>query len=703
MVANFYLKFGAFKKGRIGGQVTTIFTIFMVVMIFFIAITVNIGELSLRRLRQVNAADTAALSLANQLGSWGNFLSDRYLGGGLQKEKTGLNLFGGIVVGALLCWVGRVDVATMVLAGAGVVMNEINTRSASKRLSVFLKSLAKNKPRSFVEIGLSGAMSSLVSDPGEITDTHDFDEDGDTTNQINRFQYFSGMRQHQIILDEQAAGGGVFTEADAQELKFRLAAFSNQALFNDGRNGYPQIKWLNIYESDPAKQWVVLYEGIDDCLYDAYEEELRAILRDLDGNDGAKLPDRTHLFYSTTFGASDSINGPADYRIRGDTWGDPFWVILHNTIHPRLHKYWYLGDNFTAIGNITETDPDLYDDELNRLLFQEPPSDSIDRVVFWLRSDQEMMQWIDGFWDPDQGKWIDGFISLSDPEVVQTQEAWNNYLFDTNGIYDNLGRIENHLWDWAWNYWLNSIYVDLWTIQKSRLPTGPGDPDYLKKKYEYAICESYMQKINMMLSKLDAIRGTINTLRGYLWSIHGKISGLGVADNHTIYGWKDSSGWHIVRADVPRIYQVDPNTGVEDSVGTFKVPEFSYSSHKHLFTKTYRTRLINYDGRVELKVKRYDQTNPLLNFRVNSQPFWRLNLNQSVPADEQTSLSTENALITKLNQRCPSGYTPFSQLGIVDPGDGRTLESILDELLEKYGMERISKASYSYNYLANVL
>jgi len=70
-----------FRSGR-KAQVATVITLIIAIMFLFFAITVNLGRLAEKRTKYSNAADSAVLNFASQVGSYSHYLSETYLDGG---------------------------------------------------------------------------------------------------------------------------------------------------------------------------------------------------------------------------------------------------------------------------------------------------------------------------------------------------------------------------------------------------------------------------------------------------------------------------------------------------------------------------------------------------------------------------------------------------------------------------------------------
>lgn len=77
----YFIFWQKFKKGKITGQIATLFTLFIAVVILFTVITISIGILSNKKATVDIAADIGTLSMAAQLGSQARYLSETALDG----------------------------------------------------------------------------------------------------------------------------------------------------------------------------------------------------------------------------------------------------------------------------------------------------------------------------------------------------------------------------------------------------------------------------------------------------------------------------------------------------------------------------------------------------------------------------------------------------------------------------------------------
>jgi len=160
-----------------GGQIATLITLILAVLILLSAVLMNIGEFAQKKLRVSQAADSAALSLANNLGSYARFLSHKYLNDGRRKCKRNWGLIVGIVLTivfiAFQWWVPAILSSLAVAIQLGLIEPAI--------ADAYNRQLNKLQPQDrFREEAILTGLLQAVDDPVMVPDEYDLDEDGET-------------------------------------------------------------------------------------------------------------------------------------------------------------------------------------------------------------------------------------------------------------------------------------------------------------------------------------------------------------------------------------------------------------------------------------------------------------------------------------------------------------------------------------------
>jgi hypothetical protein len=213
--AGLYIWWDYFRKGEQSGQVATIITLAIAVIFLFVAVTINIGRVAQKKTITSNAADGAAMQLASFIGSYANTLSLTYLRGRTRRSERDWsplwNLVAAIVVTALT-WGGGFWSWGTLAQGAAWASYGYNTIEAPTRMEGQMQRMLSrlSMQDQFTEQSIQYALMNSIDDSAMVPDARDYDEDGDTTDEISRFSQWYAMRLENLVRQaENAAGNGL--------------------------------------------------------------------------------------------------------------------------------------------------------------------------------------------------------------------------------------------------------------------------------------------------------------------------------------------------------------------------------------------------------------------------------------------------------------------------------------------------------------
>jgi predicted nucleic acid-binding Zn-ribbon protein len=205
-----YTRWFYFRRGKVGGQVATMITLAIAVIFLFIAVTLNISKVAEKKTMTANAADGAAVKLASYLGSWGNHLSWRFFknGGSYKEGKKNWGPAWSLLTLAVTWGSAGVGLSAAAYGYKALIEPELIRVNMQKE---FNKLLPED---SIVEQAIHYAFLNSVNDPVRVADVHDYDQDGDETDEISRFDKYYFERVKMLAEDAEELRAAKITRVD---------------------------------------------------------------------------------------------------------------------------------------------------------------------------------------------------------------------------------------------------------------------------------------------------------------------------------------------------------------------------------------------------------------------------------------------------------------------------------------------------------
>jgi hypothetical protein len=177
-----------FKHHRRSGQAALVMLLVFALGLIFFAITLNWGRIANTKTQTTIAANTAASAMASNVASYGEQGIQTTLGGRARycKATSIITAIATLIIAIVVCivsWgaatplVAAVLIASIVLAAANLAIQVLVIQPGINGLWNKLQSKMATEDR-FIEAGVTTAMQSAVSDPGQIPDFFDADTDG---------------------------------------------------------------------------------------------------------------------------------------------------------------------------------------------------------------------------------------------------------------------------------------------------------------------------------------------------------------------------------------------------------------------------------------------------------------------------------------------------------------------------------------------
>lgn len=564
-MSGIFCEYQRFKKTKVGGQIATLFVLFIVIVFLLMNITLNIGILAQKRTNLTMAADSGALGLASNLSSRGRYLSHNFLNDGIYVMRKSLaGWIAALVFLFTLLGKGSIQEALInaIIAGLGTVLREWY------EIYLMFQNVAKEvkkmgQKQQMAEGGIFPALIKAADDKEKVQDIHDFDEDGDTTDKINRFMFYYRTRTRQLAIQ---------TEDEGRE---RLALIDNlkgPEGFGASTSIYPPL-----YDGQVTllRFWVNLLDN-----------NLIPLLRDLEADPYNLDPDETKLHFSFF---EDGENWPVldtnGDGIIDDAEKEQAESILRSSPNDSVDvmrwNLWYAG--IERIG-----------DQLSN----SPTSDIYEGVT--QAGDYSIVYWIE--------KTI---LGLDSETLARTVDTWINVLYSEDGEKGYYRVFKG---------WLDEVIGN--AVERTGWENALWDAKTFleEKRTEEGLSAEAINWIDNMIFKIythgySAYKGLYRVFNIYLPSLCDKIEQFAKAfpyeePRYTAnYIWKDKGSWHIVSVAIATANVVDATA---EGYPLFKIPQFASDMDFQPLDEGlyYELFLKNREGDACVWVWRYDDAHP---------------------------------------------------------------------------------------------
>lgn len=191
------LLFQKLKHGEVSGQIVVIMVLLLAVLVVFIAVIINLGQIAQAKTVVSIAADMGVLTMASGASSFANSLWHTALDEESDDEVCKLSgIFGDIIsvildiVGILLAPVTgglslALTIAGLALQGYALSQNAANRAEIQARFNKM--ALEQTEQQRFAALAMQSALAMAVTDPVMVTDTHDLDMDGVVSDKVGRY------------------------------------------------------------------------------------------------------------------------------------------------------------------------------------------------------------------------------------------------------------------------------------------------------------------------------------------------------------------------------------------------------------------------------------------------------------------------------------------------------------------------------------
>jgi len=626
-------KFYRFKARH--AQITTLFIVMLGVLLFLMTVLIDLNQVVMNKTSMAMGVDSAAATLGSMLTSQAKSLSDQAAQGALHNKKSGgffsgwLGEFVGyvvivvLVVITILSW-GTLSPYTMAAIGAVIGamawgISEIYRRQAvMESYSDYLQMLNSTKD-TYRESTLLSVIAGIVNDPVKVADIHDINRNGNTTEWVGRFYNHYEERLRLLVVGQ----------GDIEDLETMVSDILNTSgtLFSGSDN------LLDLRDFVKGDLWE-LFSDIDTPDYNASGLSLAIA--------AAEAKD-----YSVQERVTELANDPG-YEV------DSAWVGGHP--HAEDNDDLPLGSSWN-------------DETLCQLSL----------AIYAIYYSGE------GGFDSFKAC-VDEFVSLSASEIVYLINSGSGEIFlsEIDDLCDNLEDLEEEINKWINLLGLKQVEIDsdvevleveIDTVKAKILELE--ESDSLKKDALEALL-STLKSVRDYLEELEAdiqpakkslddykskisirrldLKSQASAIRNYETPIAGKVG-------KAVYAWKDTRGWHVVKAYVgselivPSIRIHKDKDWNKTTVETFIEPYYSSGEQKTL-----------------IQARRFDEpaSTPWWNFYPSgrySQEQW-----ESLTADFEEKFANESGFVV----------------------EGESLYSKVDDFMESYGLKAQAKSSTNY-------
>jgi len=581
------------RSGSIRGQVATMLVFFMVVILVFIMVTANVGDMSLKTTSLANAVDSAGLTLASQLGTRSRVLWNALGNDTKYCKKRGLLAFIGSIlfgplggaIGGLIdgsgFWEGftmgfeiSLSLAGAILAGAplggiGMIVFAVidisaeiyNYHRKDSDMCDAMKEIARNLSQldtaaQFRESAYLRVLSQVVDNPNMLHDTSDIDNDG------NREELVSEFEQQWFDRTQQLA-------QDAAEIKFQVMNFINGPLVHYA--GYFQQQ---IAAGGPLSR--AEFTGVDGILVQVARAVEESGQEDLNywrpgeperycapGELSDWCEDRpTHDPLDRLTATFTSIIAVRDELVQTIEGGD-----LN-----RLAEQW---DEWIGVFYFEPGDLLNFEGDEGAALTEDPPEDGAEVGGFYYELDSLINCGSDSMYVCDEDyvdmlEWIDDLIH--DREQLRTCHTWEEV--DIWGWAPNPNPPPPRIWtviDTEWQC-IGDAFVDDTVCNDPCMIYGgfegivgtvddvlDDNPDEFREAIIALIdIINHMNDFRMEIAGPDGNGGVYGALRRASDALAASETDFAYGD-HIRYEWEDSQGVHSVEVDVdfpmPYVYE----------------------------------------------------------------------------------------------------------------------------------------------------
>lgn len=531
--------------------------VFMVIVFMMAMVTVNLGKVALWKTATANAADTAALSVATNLGSQARAMCAQIRNTpnpGLCKSCVFGGWFGA-VLGGLLILIALVILIVsygslwyvagvlFILGVSYIVQTAVyDTHNIAKLNSRFNRLPPKTGLKLQAHMT---ALTMIADDPNTITDTRDIDGDGDRTEKIAAFadwfeSKFSAI-EAQVIENNRDVATEVSAKLDQARIDMQdlITVLQNEAI--------PVFEWIEM-EYDGRPHTVVGPDGV--TLVQVFRPKIDLTFW-RPGDQGAEM----------CLANGDPCGAACSDHLREDS------------------------NNDEPVGG----DPGDDDNDEDPSVLEVPPGiQPCDQVDFVIAEAKDFLTFADAIKAlPDEerilsaGKWVEAFRDLgasSFQEWVRNLENWNRELEDT---------VKPQI------VWPTPVEFSILPPPSPPVPVGENPVDWV----------------------IERIGGKLANLKDWVKQLE-KIKfdpvDVPVEAKDMIYSWQDSRGCHHIGADVNRYKHSGRTTDL-------RIPKF-HIIRKFAKTCMYVKRMTGEIQVVVRRFDQNQQVSPFFNMSHQTEP-----------------------------------------------------------------------------------
>jgi len=519
-------KFYSFKARH--AQITTFFIVMLGVLLFLMTILIDLNQVIMNKTSMAIGVDSAATYLGSILTSQAKSLSDQAAEGKVYHEESG-GFFSGwfgewvaIVVIIVLIIIIIVDLIWGTKSGwswgtaaiAAIIgamswgLSEIYRRQAiMEGFSDYLQMLNSVKD-TYRESMLLSVIAGIANDPVKVADIHDINRNGNTTEWVGRFMYHYEERLRLLVIEQ----------GDEEGLETMVSSIlaASEALIYGSNN---LIDFRNFIKGD---LWEV-FSDIDTPGYDAL------------GLSSAIAAAQAEGYYVQERVEELAYDPPPGYSVDSNIWVES---------HPHAED----SDDLPP-------DPPWNDETLCQ----------ISLAIYGIYYSGE------GGFDSIKAC-VDELLSLSASEIVDLINSGSGEIFlsEIDDLCVDLEDLEEEINEWIIHLGLKQIEIgndvvvledEIDMVEAKILELEESDPlkdtlrdllSALESVRDYS--ERLEVEIETAKSDLSVYKNKVSSRRLVLESLAGAIRNyetpIASKVGNAVYAWKDTRGWHVVKAYV---------------------------------------------------------------------------------------------------------------------------------------------------------